>query len=282
MLLSGSASPARARALALVTLVLLAGAPAAAEPDDDTVPSYACVPVRPAATVTAAFGPDVSIAELATWVAGVTCESVVIAPGVAKHATKLQVIAPRPLTPREAVKLFVTSLEAAGLKVKRKDRTFTVTPGPGMPRTCPDVAVTTGADGAPVTVAAPPSLDAERLGDKLARSVRRKDATHAEVPRAVVDQLMANPEALGRSARVLPAVVNGAVVGFKLYAVRPGSVLARLGIVNGDVVTAVGGQPLDSLDHALDAYGALRGASQVDIAIVRRGRPLTLTLAIVP
>ena len=198
----------------------------------------------------------------------------------AKHATKLQVIAPRSLTPREAVKLFTASLEAAGLKVRHKDRTFSVTLGPGMPRGCPDGAVATAAGGAAVELA--PPLDADRLADKVAAAIRRVDATHVEVSRATADEVLANPAAFTRGARVLPAVKDGAMIGFKLDAVRPGSVYARLGLANGDTITAIAGQPLDSLDHAMDAYSAVRTASKIDVAIVRRGAPLTVTVTIVP
>lgn len=292
-----STSPSLARALvaaaAALAATLAAGPPrpAAAGPDADAdtdaardpeAPLYACAPAAPTTRLQIDFAPDISVAQLAVWVASFTCESVVIAPDVAKHATRLQIIAPRPLTPREAVKLFVTSLEAAGLKVRRKDRTFTVTLGPGMPRACPDVsaAAAAGVDGAPVE--ASPPLDGDRLADKVAAGIRKLDATHVELPRALVDEVLANPLAFSRAARVVPAVKDGAIVGFKLYAVRPGGVFARLNLLNGDTITAIAGQPLDSFDHALDAFTALRTTSRVEVAVVRRGAPMTLTITVVP
>jgi general secretion pathway protein C len=266
-----------------------AARPAAAgdgDGDDDDVelPTYTCAPAAPTSRLAVTFKPEISVAELAVWVAGFTCENVIIAPDVAKHATRLRVIAPRPLTPREAVKLFTASLEAAGLKVRHKDRTFSVTLGPGMPRACPDVALAAEGDGAPIELA--PPLDADRLADKLAAGIRKLDATHVEVSRAIAAEALASPVAFTRGARVLPASKDGAMIGFKLYAVRPGGVLAHLGLANGDTITAVAGQPLDSLDHAMDAYTAVRAASRdvgrVDVAIIRRGVPVTLTVTIVP
>lgn len=271
-----------ARGSAAVTLAMVAGlaAPAPAAADDDTAASYACVPAPLATPVSVSFGPEVSIAELATWVAGFTCESVVVAPGIAKHATRLQVIVPAPLTARQALKLFVHTLEAAGLRVKRKDRTFTITAGPGSPRACPDLVAADPASHEPLAGALP--IDADLLADKVAAGIRRVDATHATVPRALVDELLANPEAFARGARAIPALKAGAVIGFKFYAVRPGGVHARLGLINNDTVTAIDGIALDTMDRALAAFSSVRTAAQVEIAVTRRGKPMTLTIAIVP
>ena len=272
-----------ALACSLAASLLGAATPAVADDDaDGERPLYTCMPAAPTTRMHVSFKPDVSVADLGVWVAGFTCENVIIGPEVAKHATRLQVITPAPMTPKQAVKLFVSTLEAAGLKVKHKDRTFTVTLGPGTPRGCPDVAAAVdGPGGAPVVVGAP-TLDIDRLSDKIADGVRTIDASHVEVPRALFDELVANPTAFARGARVLPSFTDGIVKGVRFYAVRPGSLVARAGLANGDTVTAVNGLPLDTADHALDAYTSLRGASRVEVSIVRRGKPFTLTVTIVP
>lgn len=282
MSLDGIARRPTTRAAVVLALAAAATAAAPARPaiadDDGGDLVYACTPVAPTAKLTATFKPEVSVAELAVWVAGFTCEAVVIAPDVARHATRVQIIAPAPMTPKQAIKLFVASLEAAGLRVRRKDRTFTVTLGPGMPRTCPDLAV--GESGEPLTGA--PPLDVDVLAGRLAAQIRTIDATHTEVPRRLVDDVLANPTAFARGARVLPAITDGVITGFKIYAVKPGGVYARLGLVNGDVVTAIAGRPVDTMDRALEAYAALRTASGVEVAVLRRGKPVTLTVTFVP
>lgn len=272
-------SPLLCRALALALALGAGAAPAVA--DDAEPVMYTCAPAAPSTKLTVSFKPDTSVADLAVWVAGFTCESVVIGPDVAKHATRLQLVTPAPMTPKQAVKLFVTSLEAAGLRVKHKDRTFTVTLGPGMPRACPDLAATAGGPDEPV-VETVPTIDADRLADKVADRIRRIDATHVEVPRATFDEVMANPLAVSRGARVVPSVVAGTVNGFRIYAVRPGSIYARLGVLNGDTITTINGHAVDTADRALDAYTALRGAAKVELGGLRRGKPFTLTITITP
>ena len=274
-------SPARGPvAIALVVAGLAAALTRPAVADDDA-PLYACQPVAATTRLTVSFKPETSVADLAVWVAGFTCESVIIAPDVAKYATRVQLITPRPLTAREAIRLFTRSLEAVGLKVRHKDKTFMVTLGPGMPRACPDLAVTTAATGDPLGSVAPP-LDADLLAEKSAARIRKLDAGHAEIPRAAVDEILANPMAFGRGARVLPSAKGGVANGFKIYAVKPGSIFARVGLTNGDTLTAIDGHPLDTVDRALEAYSALRTANRIELGVIRRGTPFTLVITIVP
>ena len=89
-------SPARGPvAIALVAAALAAALTRPAVADDDA-PLYACQPVAATTRLTVSFKPETSVADLAVWVAGFTCESVIIAPDVAKYATRVQLITPRP------------------------------------------------------------------------------------------------------------------------------------------------------------------------------------------
>lgn len=57
------------------------------------------------------FQPEVPVTDLVVWI-----------------------IAPKAMTPKQGVELFVDALEAAGLAVVQKRDTFLIKPGPGMPR----------------------------------------------------------------------------------------------------------------------------------------------------
>ena len=83
-----------------------------------------------------------------------------------------------------------------------------------------------------------------------------------------------------RGARVVPAVKNGKPDGFKLYAIRPSSPYAALGLQNGDTVHAINNFVLDSMEDALDAYQGLRAATSLTIDLTRRGRPVLLSIEI--
>jgi general secretion pathway protein C len=81
--------------------------------------------------------------------------------------------------------------------------------------------------------------------------------------------------------RVVPSIKNGQADGFKLYAIRPSSMFARLGFVNGDTVHAVNGLALTSLDKALEVYAKLKDAKSVQFDITRRGQPVELDIQII-
>jgi general secretion pathway protein C len=73
----------------------------------------------------------------------------------------------------------------------------------------------------------------------------------------------------------VPEVREGRSVGFRLYAVRPDGVLARIGLRNRDVILAVNGLPLTSPEGGLDAFVKLRSARHVSLGLERDGLRIT-------
>lgn len=99
-----------------------------------------------------------------------------------------------------------------------------------------------------------------------------------KVQRALLDELLASPAALSRSARVIPVMEDGVQRGFKLFGMRPGTLGPLLGLENGDRVLTVNGRQLDSIDSAMDSYLALRDARELEIEIERRGQARKLKI----
>jgi len=116
--------------------------------------------------------------------------------------------------------------------------------------------------------------------DELDRAIRCKTPGHCVVERALVDRLLADPESIIAGARVIPAVGGGEIIGFKVYAILPQSLWARLGVANGDTIQTINGFELTSPEKALEAYTRLRSAAQLTVRIVRREQPLTFTYEI--
>lgn len=85
------------------------------------------------------------------------------------------------------------------------------------------------------------------------------------------------PQSLMTSARIIPHQTDGQVDGLRLYGIRRASILAALGFQNGDTVTTINGRDVASPDAALEAYAELRTADRIEVAVQRRGMPLTLT-----
>ncbi|HEY5934468.1 MAG TPA: type II secretion system protein GspC [Kofleriaceae bacterium] len=243
-------------------------------------PAVACRAIKDKMTVS--FKPEVSLQELSMWLTSFTCKNVVFGTDVAKHATKLVIIAPgQPMTPKQAIQLFVDGVQSTGLVVKQKADTFTISLGPKMPKACPDL--TASADG-PWTAPTPtptPDPDAQKLADQIDKGIRKIDDTHYEIKASLIDTVLANPMAVMKGARVVPAMKDGKPVGIKLYAIRPTSFYGKIGFANGDTIKSVNGLELTSVDKGLDVYTKLRDAKKLEIELVRRGKPMTLTITIV-
>ncbi|MBV8761957.1 MAG: PDZ domain-containing protein [Deltaproteobacteria bacterium] len=69
-------------------------------------------------------------------------------------------------------------------------------------------------------------------------------------------------------------------VGVRVDSVAAGSLFAKAGLQAGDVVSAVDGAPLRSLDDAADLYARAGTAKVVSASVMRSGKPMTLRVAI--
>ncbi len=114
----------------------------------------------------------------------------------------------------------------------------------------------------------------------LENGIKKTGDNTYEIDKSLVDKVLANPMAVAKGARVVPAVKNGKPDGFKLYAIRPSSVYAKLGLSNGDTLQSINGFELTSADKALEAYTKLREATSLEVEVTRRGKPMTLKYSI--
>jgi general secretion pathway protein C len=111
---------------------------------------------------------------------------------------------------------------------------------------------------------------------ELDQGIKQQSDTKYTVRRNLVDKLLQNQAELMRSARVVPHEENGRVVGVKLYGIRKSSLLGKLGLQNGDMLRTINGFDMGSHDSALEAYAKLRSASNLSLAVVRRGNAVTM------
>lgn len=124
------------------------------------------------------------------------------------------------------------------------------------------------------------TVDMLGAADPITSQIRKLDEFHYEVQRDAVLKIMADPMAVARGARIVPAMSMGKTEGLKLYAIRPASVYAKLGFSNGDLIREINGFALDGPDKVLEIYTKLRDATSLEIALTRRGRDETLQIDI--
>lgn len=129
-----------------------------------------------------------------------------------------------------------------------------------------------------VAAAEPPPSDENKdeLQTSIDNGIKKIDDNNYEIDKALVDKILANPMAVAKGARVVPAVKNGKPDGFKLYAIRPSSVYSKLGLTNGDTIQSINGFELTTADKALEVYTKLREATSLEMEVTRRGKPVTL------
>ena len=103
---------------------------------------------------------------------------------------------------------------------------------------------------------------------------------NCRLARPLVNKLLSNTPLLATSVRAMPAIKDGRPSGFRLDAIRPGSLFARLQLQNGDTLKAVNGAELSTPDAALSLYTKLRSASHLSLQVERGGATQTLDYVI--
>lgn len=128
----------------------------------------------------------------------------------------------------------------------------------------------------PAAVVAEPSAgDTTGLEKDIDKGVRCS-GNSCEVDRTLIDKFLGNTSALAMSARFVPSIKDGKPNGFKVFAIRPGSVFAKIGMQNADLIKTINGLDMSSPDKALEAYTKLKSASHLTMQLERRGENITL------
>ncbi|MFI5300586.1 MAG: type II secretion system protein GspC [Polyangiales bacterium] len=129
---------------------------------------------------------------------------------------------------------------------------------------------------ASVATSLPPLGSFSALSSDLARGIRRVDPTHVQVDRLVLDSILDNQAEHLKSARVAPEMQDGRMIGVRMLTVRADTVLDKLGLQGGDVLTSINGFPLTSVEEGLAALGRLRTSPSLALAVVRYGTAVVI------
>src|SRR4029077_13756084 len=111
--------------------------------------------------------------------------------------------------------------------------------------------------------------------------VKRVDDTHYEVAQGTIDGVMNGGLAdISTTVRIVPYFEGGQPKGFKMYSIQPGSLLANIGLMNGDVVEKINGYDLSTPEKALQVYGLLKNEKSITVDVQRNGQNKTLSYSI--
>lgn len=180
----------------------------------------------------------------------------------------------------------------------------------GAPTTEPAMPVdTTMADDAPPTPKAGPKGVARGEGEKTTVSplahaeppkpsedvAKRGSMSKADEAAVLADAMVAATAApaAGKLSKkevqaaladfgALAASIDASFVatGLEIKQVKAGSVFAKAGLASGDIVTAVDGKPLRTLDDAADLYARAGAMKSANVQVMRAGKPQTLRVTI--
>src|SRR5271166_957886 len=110
--------------------------------------------------------------------------------------------------------------------------------------------------------------------------VHRLGLNRYQVDRSTVDSNLQNMSQLFTQMRAIPNIQNGKSNGFALSEIQPGSLFSQMGLRDGDLVTTISGQDLSDPTQAIAMLNQLRNQQNIQIGVVRNGRPLMLNYSI--
>lgn len=99
--------------------------------------------------------------------------------------------------------------------------------------------------------------------------VRQTSDTSFELDRNDFEQVTQNLGPLLTQARVVPHFENGAINGYKIFAIKPDSLYQKIGLENGDVIQNINGIQVDSPEKALQMFQSLRTEKNFTINLSR-------------
>ncbi len=91
---------------------------------------------------------------------------------------------------------------------------------------------------------------------------------------------MENLGQLMEQATLRPHIENGQAAGISITGIKPNAIFRRMRLRNGDVITGVNGNSIDSVEDAVRVFEELSTGSNIQLQIKRRGREQTLDYSI--
>jgi general secretion pathway protein C len=124
-----------------------------------------------------------------------------------------------------------------------------------------DMVLTLELEASPVTFPAP---------REITRSEQpQTSASSALLDREEAESAVPAPSQFTQQVRIRPHFQEDQPGGFLIYRLDPDSVFAEMGLQNGDVITAVNGEPVTTAQEASDFYDALEEGGEVVLEVTR-------------
>lgn len=100
------------------------------------------------------------------------------------------------------------------------------------------------------------------------------------IGRDEVNHQLENLSTLFTQMRAVPSMKDGNTQGFRVFAIRRGSLFQQLGLRNNDVVQRINGMELTDPTRAMGLFEDLKGETRLSVDVLRGGEPRTLSYEI--
>jgi general secretion pathway protein C len=107
----------------------------------------------------------------------------------------------------------------------------------------------------------------QRTKSAYNRSLNRPIRQRRTLRSSQIQKALSNIDTIMSQANIRPHSE-----GFQITRIRPASIFRRLGLRNGDIVTAVGNRPIHSVNDAMEIWQDLTARGETSISLKRRGR----------
>jgi len=130
---------------------------------------------------------------------------------------------------------------------------------------------------------------AGRAGQRDARPSSRTSAPKLPVSRSArkiklrgdqIEKAMENLGQLMEQATLRPNIEDGQAAGISITGIKPNAIFRKMRLRNGDIITGVNGNSIESVEDAVKVVEQLSSGSEIQLQIKRRGREQSLDYSI--
>jgi general secretion pathway protein C len=95
-----------------------------------------------------------------------------------------------------------------------------------------------------------------------------------------IEKAMENVGQFMEQATLRPHIEDGQPAGISITGIKPNAIFRKMRLRNGDVITGLNGNPIESVEDAIGVIEQLSAGSDIQLQIKRRGREQTLDYSI--
>jgi len=106
-------------------------------------------------------------------------------------------------------------------------------------------------------------------GSLASERIRKTADNKFVIDRREIEKTIENLNEVFTQARAVPSFENGKTVGFRVFAIKPGSVFEKIGLQNGDIIQRVNGTELTDPTKAISLFTELQNEGHIAVDLQR-------------